>query len=247
MPKRPKLRTVEKYHPPYPLNELPKGFPLKLGREIVYLLATRSTDRLEGKDWEEIFARALNAEWTPSNVGLDDVVLEQTAWGAKTIKSRNPFNVKRVRLISGRNSPVFSYGDKKVVDRPPAELGEKVLEIYNERVVSVRKKYKHLRTVILIKGPGLLECSVIELPTKTYDPSTYDWTWNKRGNLEGRKKQTGFHRFTWQPHGSQFTIIESLAAERLRIRVKQPAPLSRKAVLEDLQFDKSWVEVVKND
>ncbi|MDA8001797.1 MAG: hypothetical protein MPL62_10980 [Alphaproteobacteria bacterium] len=247
MPKRPKLRNVEKYRPPYPLNEFPKRFPLKLGKEIVYFLATRNSDRLEGSDWEEIFARTVGAKWKPSNVGLDDVVLEQTAWGAKTIKNRNPFNVKRARLISGRNSPVFSYGDKEVADRPPAELGEKVLEIYNERVVSIRKKYKHLRTVVLIKGPGLLECSVIELPTETYDLSAYEWTWNKSSNLEGREKKTGFHKFTWQPHGSQFTIIENLAAKRLSIRVKKPAALSKKTVLEELQFDESWIEVVKND
>ena len=79
----PRLRTVEKYKPPYPLNKFPKEFPLNLGRELVYLLASRGTTRLEGPDWEEIFARLVGAQWKPSNVGLDDVILQQTAWGSK--------------------------------------------------------------------------------------------------------------------------------------------------------------------
>jgi hypothetical protein len=55
MAKRPKLRTVEKYTPPYPLNKFPNKFALNLGRELVYLLASRGTSRLEGEDWEETF------------------------------------------------------------------------------------------------------------------------------------------------------------------------------------------------
>jgi hypothetical protein len=73
----PKLRTVEKYQPPYPLNKFPEHFAVNLGREVIYLLASRGKDaRLEGQDWEEIFARLIGAEWKPSNVGLDDIVLE---------------------------------------------------------------------------------------------------------------------------------------------------------------------------
>ena len=83
MARPPKLRTVEKYQPPYALNGFPKDFPFNLGREIVYFLASRGTPRLEGPDWEEIFARLVGAEWKPSNVGLDDIVLEQTALGGE--------------------------------------------------------------------------------------------------------------------------------------------------------------------
>ena len=72
--KSPRLRNVEKYHPKYPLNKFPEDFAIKLGTEIVYILATRPEPRLEGSDWEEIFARCIGANWTPSNVGLDYVV-----------------------------------------------------------------------------------------------------------------------------------------------------------------------------
>ncbi len=247
-PKRPKLRNVEKYNPPYPLHEFPADFSVNLGREIVYLLATRGVEqseiRLEGSDWEEIFAGLIGAEWKPSNVGLDDVVLEQTAWGAKTIKSKAPFKVKKVRLISGRNSPVFSYGDENVSGRPPNELGAKILEIYNERVAAIRQHYKHLRTVVLIKGPGLLTLSIFEFDTVMYDLGAYSWTWNNKGNLEGREIKSEIHKFTWQPHGSQFTIIENVPNERLSIRIKRPVPLDKEGVLKELKFDESWIEIV---
>jgi len=245
MKKRPKLRTVEKYNPPYALNQFPNNFALDLGKEIVYFLATRNTDRLEGSDWEEIFAGLVGADWKPSNVGLDDVVMEQSAWGAKTIKNKNPFTVKKVRLISGRNSPVFSFGDQMVSGRPPKELGDKVLEIFNERVAAIKKKYKHLRTVVLIKGAGLLELSVFEFDTEMYDLNMYSWEWNKRGNLEGKSIKSGAHKFTWQPHGSQMTIIEDVPDKRLSIRVRKPTLLDKDAVLKQLEFDDSWVEVIK--
>jgi hypothetical protein len=66
-----------------------------------------------GEDWEEIFARLVGAKWTPSNVGLDDVIYQQCAWGCKTVKNAHPAKTKRVRLISGRNSPAYSFDDKK--------------------------------------------------------------------------------------------------------------------------------------
>lgn len=243
--KEPKLRTVEKYKPPYPLNQLPHDFAMNLGKEVIYLLASRGTPRLEGTDWEEIFARLINAQWKPSNVGLDDIVLEQTAWGAKTVKNANPFTSTKVRLISGRNSPVYSFGDREVSECEPNELGGKILAIWNERVAGLRKIYKHLRTVVLIKSDDLLEMSVFEFDTIMYSEMDYFWQWNKRNNLEGLKKTTKEHVFTWQPHGSQFTIIEDVPENRLSIRIKQPPILNKDLILKALKFDNSWVQIVK--
>jgi len=245
MAKRPRLRTVEKYEPPYLLNRFPKNFAVDLGREVVYLLATRGRKaRLEGQDWEEIFARLVGAEWKPSNVGLDDVVLEQTAWGAKTVKHKKPASISRVRLISGRNSPAYSFGDAKVSDVDPNELGEKVLTIWNERVAAIRKKYQHVRTVVLIKSDDLLELAIFEFETVMYLADQIKWRWNKNGNLEGLIKSSQQHIFTWQPHGSQFTIIEQVPKNRLAIKIKEPTQLDRKVILESLKFDDSWVEVI---
>jgi hypothetical protein len=63
-------------------------------------------------------------------------------------------------LISGRNSPIYSFGDREISDAAPKELGEKVLSIWNERVAGIRKLYKHVRTVVLIKSDDLLEAAV---------------------------------------------------------------------------------------
>jgi hypothetical protein len=238
----PRLRTVQKYKPPFPLNQLPQEFGLSLGKEAVYHLATRPAAILEGSDWEQIFARLIGARWKPSNVGLDDVVLEQTAWGAKTVKNDNPSTVKKVRLISGRNSPVYSFGVSQVTKCDPNLLGEQVLEIWNERVSAIRKNYKHLRTVVLIKSDDLLELSVFEFDTVLFDTSSIVWSWNKRGNLEGHWKKTSDHKFTWQPHGSQFTIVEDIPKNRLAIRIKQPPTINQAAILNAVCFDDSWVE-----
>ncbi|MEN6627753.1 MAG: hypothetical protein ABFD69_16120 [Candidatus Sumerlaeia bacterium] len=244
MPNEPRLRTVEKYRPPYPLNNFPAGFALNLGKEIIYLLASRGTPRLEGIDWEEIFARLIGAAHTPSNVGLDDIVLQQCAWGAKTVKNKNPFKVTKVRLISGRNSVAFSYGLDKVKNVDPDEMGGKVLSIYNERVAAIRKKFRHLRTVVLVKSDDLLNLSVFEYDTIMYNEKDYRWQWNEKENLEGYDHDGDVHVFTWQPHGSQFTIIEKVPDQRLSIRIRKPPVLDRNDVLNTLKFDESWVEVI---
>lgn len=245
MAKSPKLRTVEKYKPPYPLNKFPNNFAVDLGREVVYLLASRGKKaRLEGSDWEEIFARLVGAKWKPSNVGLDDIVLEQTAWGAKTVKNPRPSSVSKIRLISGRNSPVYSFGDKEISECDPDELGEKVLAIWNERVAAIRKLYRHVRTVVLIKSNDLLELAAFEFDTVIYPADQYWWQWNERNNLEGYTKSEERHIFTWQPHGSQFTIIENVPEERLAIKIKEPPQLDRDKVLQSINFDESWVEVL---
>ena len=245
MAKSPRLRTVEKYKPPYPLNQFPNNFAIDLGKEVIYLLASRGKmARLEGSDWEEIFARLVGANWKPSNVGLDDIILEQTAWGAKTVKNSHPSSVAKIRLISGRNSPVYSFGDKEISECEPNELGEKVLTIWNERVAGIRKLYKHVRTVVLIKSNDLLELAAFEFDTIMYPVDEFWWQWNERNNLEGYTKNVERHIFTWQPHGSQFTIIENVPEKRLAIRIKEPPQLNREEVLHSIQFDESWIEVL---
>lgn len=211
-------------------------------------MAARGNPRLMGEDWEEIFARLVGAKWTPSNVGLDDVVFQQCAWGCKTVKNANPSKAKRVRLISGRNSPAYSFDDKKIKDVDPDELGQKVLSIWNTRVADVRKKFLHVRTVVLIKSDDLLEVAAFELDTSLFAPENFKWSWNEDDNLEGfevRPDKTEIHKFTWQPHGSQFTIIEEVPADRLAIKIRKPPELDKEAVLKALEFDESWVQVIK--
>lgn len=243
--KSPKLRTVNKSVSAFPLNEFPKEFPFLLGKELIYLLASKGKPELEGSEWESIFANCIGADWKPSNVGLDDVVMGNTAWGAKTVKATNPSKQKRVRLISGRNSPNYSFGERSDQKADANLIGKLVLDIWNERVSAIREKFKHLRTIVIIKSNDLSEVVVFEFDTIRYDHELYNWEWNKNNNLVGTHKKTDEHSFTWQPHGSQFTIIEDVPEKSLVIKIKQPKTLDKNQILKALGFDKSWVTVIQ--
>jgi hypothetical protein len=245
--KLPKLRTVNKSVPPFPLNEFPREFPFLLGKELVYLLAAKGKPDLEGSEWESIFASCIGADWKPSNIGLDDVVLGNTAWGAKTVKSSNPAKQKKIRLISGRNSPNYSFGERSDQQADPHLIGRLVLDIWNERVSAIREKFKHVRTIVLIKSDDLTEVVVFEFETVRYDHELYEWEWNKNNNLLGKHKRTQEHCFTWQPHGSQFTIIEEVPHNSLIIKIKKPKILDKGQVLAALGFDQTWIRVVKTN
>jgi hypothetical protein len=170
-----------------------------------------------------------------------------TAWGAKTVKANRPFEQRKVRLISGRNSPIYSFGERIDTDANPDVIGELVLNIWNERVSAIREKFKHVRTVVLIKSNDLSEVCVFEFDTVRYDRELYCWKWNRNNNLEGFEKRTNAHKFTWQPHGSQFTIIEEVPEKSLIIRIKQPKQLDKEQILQSLGFDKSWITIIKKN
>jgi len=244
--KSPKLRTVNKSVPPYLLNKFPKDFPFKIGEQLIYILATRGATDIEGKEWEQIFANSIGAEWKPSNVGLDDIVLGNTAWGAKSVKSKKPTKVVAVRLISGRNDLQYSFNYIAKPGHNPDEAGELVLNIYNERVSKIREAYKHLRTIILIRSYDLTEVVIFEFDTIRYDPELYYWEWNDRKNLKGYSKKDKKHKFTWQSGGTQFTIVEEVPSEHIIIKVRKPALINKKFILNEIKFDKSWITVTQN-
>lgn len=238
----PRLRTVNKAVPPYAMNQFPSAFVERFAEDIVYMLATKSPMSLEGNEWEQVFANCIGAEWRPSNVGLDDVVLDNCCWSAKTVKSNgDPARQKNVRLISGRNSPIYSFGIGGTTEANPNEIGKLVLEIWNERVSGIRQYFKFARTVVLVKGPNYDEYLIFETDTVRYEPERFIFKWNPRGNLEGYSKEGNLHKFTWQPHGSQFTIIEEIPKERYHLKIRVPEKLDKTNVLKALEFDKSWV------
>lgn len=119
-----------------------------------------------------------------------------------------------------------------------------VLQIWNERVSAVRQIFKFVRTVVLVKSKDYKDYLIFEFDTIRYDPELYEFKWNKRGNLEGYEKESGLHKFTWQPGGSQFTIIEKIPQERLHISIKQPDQMDKATILKAVGFDKSWYEIV---
>ena len=42
-----------------------------------------------------------------------------------------------------------------------------------------------------------------------------------------------------------FTIIEEVPANRLAIKIRKPPELDKEAVLKALEFDASWVQIIK--
>ena len=118
-----------------------------------------------------------------------------------------------------------------------------MLEIWNERVSSIREKFKHLRTVVLVKSNDLTQVAVFEFNTVRYDSELFEFSWNKNGNLEGFDKGSDKKRYIWQPHGSQFTIIEEVPLSSLILKLKPPKALNNDKILEAIGFDKTWVTV----
>jgi hypothetical protein len=225
------------------LNQFPSDFPQIVGKNIIYLLATKSPFSLEGSEWEKIFASSISGEWKPSSVGLDDIVKGNCAWSAKSVKNPKPFTAKTVRLISGRNSPGYSF--QGITELSDNGKGSQVLSIWNKRVDLIRERYAHSRTVILLKGQDLKQYSVFEIETLRFSQDLFKWSTNKNGNLEGYEIVNGKHRFTWQPHGSQFTIIEDIPAHRLKFKVRIPPEPNMEHILRSVKFDPSWIQIIE--
>ena len=239
----PRLRTADKVPPPYPLGKFSQATIYDIAAEIVFLLHTRGEARLEGSDWERIFALGIGADWQPSNIGLDDVRLGNCCWGAKTVKSANPAKATKLRLISGRNSLDYSYKQSDSRGLSPDAIGERVLGIWNQRVSSVRQRFAHCRTAVLIKSNDLSQCALFEFETLRFEAERFAWAWNKDGNLVGAD-ENGRHKFTWQPHGSQFTIVEEVPQNRVAFNLRLPERLSVDFALKALGFDNSWVQII---
>lgn len=165
-------------------------------------------------------------------------------WGAKTVKNSKPADATSVRLISGRNSLDYSHSQSDSRGLTPAEIGERVLGIWNERVSSVRQRFAHCRTVVLVKSDDLSECAMFEFETLRFEAERFVWDWNKNNNLVG-VDDAGNHKFTWQPHGAQFTIVEHIPQNRTAFQIKLPETLSRDFALKALGFDASWVNILK--
>lgn len=108
MPEEARLRGhAARRSSPYPLGELPKTLALSIGRDIVHRLAVGVGD-ITGDDFGTIFAQSIGGEHRASPMGIADVTCDNCAWSVKTVKAQKPFVQKQVRLISGRNSPVYS-------------------------------------------------------------------------------------------------------------------------------------------
>lgn len=237
---RPRLRDSRRLSQSdlYPLNVFPADLIYDIGGYLVYLLYIGRKD-ISGDDWGDAFADAIGGVHLDSPVGIADVVYGRSCWSMKTVKSTKPFEATNIRLISGRCSPDYSYG----ITDPHEDIqrtGEAVLNIWNERVNIAHDHYNQVRTSICY---NLSSYVLFEEDTGRFRTTDYHWEVNNNGNLIGLDRHD-IQCFTWQPHGSQFTIHTPVPQEAVKFSVQVPdRKLNKSEALEMLNFDRSWVTI----
>jgi len=241
--KKPKLRDNKHIDASvYQIGQIPRDIVKKIGAGIVFALHTGSKD-ISGDMWGDIFANAIGGEHLARPVGISDVVTSSVAWSAKTVKQTNPFSTTKVRLISGRNSPDFSYG----IEDPHDDIqktGDAVLGIWNGRVDIALAKFKVVRVIVLIRNNDCSEFVLYEEYLEHFKIDDFIWRENEQNNFEGIEKHSDNKMFTWQPHGSQFTIHSEVPSSAVKFRIKRPPVLTQENALKNIGFDESWIEIL---
>ena len=227
---------------PYPLGEIPDAVLVRIGKQVVHRLAVGLGD-ITGDDFGTIFAEGIKGVHRSRPLGIADVIWDDCAWSVKTVKATEPFQQRSIRLISGRNSPDYSLG----ISDPHVDAsatGRAVLSIWNARVDEAMEEFEDLRIVVLVRNIATREFVLFEEEAQRFVPGDYQWAFNQRNNLEGRDKVSGIHRFTWQPHGSQFTVIRDVPGSSRRFSVTPNVPLVEpNVVLRAVGYSDEWIRV----
>lgn len=226
---------------PYPLGEIPRETALAVGKQLVHRLAIGHTD-ITGDDFGEIFACAVGGEHRNKPVGVADVVVNESAWSVKTLKGTSPFTMATLRLISGRNSPDFSHGISDPRE-DVAATGEAVLSIWNARIDESLSEHSELRVVVLVRNMSAQEFVMFEDELTRFIPGNYRWEVNPQNNLVAFERNTNRHAFTWQPHGSQFTIHRTVPAAARKFKIARAVPVIEfDHVLRSAGYQDDWIE-----
>lgn len=244
MPDEPILRgTARRRSGPYPLGEIPHSIVTEIGKQIVHRLAVGQVD-ITGDDFGVIFAKAITGEHGGKPLGVADVSWENCAWSVKTVKDKSPFTATRIRTISGRNSPIYSSGITDF-NADIQATGRAVLEVWNARVNESLNEYDDLRIIVMVRNMDVLEFMLLEYEAHRFIPSNYHWEKNAAGNFIATDSTTGTHCFTWQPHGSQFTVIHHVPSTVHCFRIThRPGVIEARHVLNLIQYDDSWIQAV---
>ena len=126
----------------------------------------------------------------------------------------------------------------------PQATGRAVLEIYNSRINEARENHDDIRLLVMIRNWEALEFVLFERPLGPVVVNQYQWCVNKRNNLIGYITDPEIKAFTWQTHGSQFTVHEPVPHTTCEFRIrKQPSTLGMSAVLKFVKFNPSWIEI----
>lgn len=244
MPNVTRLRgRARRRNEPYPLGELPPELAISIGRDIVHRISVGFAN-ISGDDFGGIFATAIGGEHRASPLGIADVTWNDCAWSVKTVQANKPFTQKIVRLISGRNSPVYAQDISNPFDDIQA-TGAAVLNVWNARLNESLSQHEDMRIFVFVRNMSTLEFTMFEYEASRFIPANYEWRLNKSRNFEGFDIVTGEHVFTWQPHGSQFTIKRHVPPSAYRFRIKKmPTMLEKQQVLEMIKFSEDWIQPV---
>lgn len=216
----------------------------RLGKYLTFLQYGGRND-ITGLDFEKALEYALEGQQLNKNVGLPDVVKGQIAWSAKTVKEVKSHDVHRVRIISGRNSPDYNYGIQDA-HKDIQATGRAVINIWNERVKDALKEYNELRCIFLVRDYSLCKFTVWEHEATLFNPDDFEWKLNANGNLDGFYAGTDIKKFTWQFHGSQFSIYEDVPKNSIKFSLRKSAPLSCDEVCQQIGFNDNWINYNDN-
>ena len=227
---------------PHQLGQIPDEALVQIGKQIVHRLAVGLGD-ITGDDFGTIFAKAIGGVHRAQPIGIADVEWNGCAWSVKTVKASKPFKQRSIRLISGRNSPGYSL-DISDPHADHSKTGEAVLSIWNARVDEAMSEFEDLRIAVLLRNIAAREFVAFEEEARRFTPNDYEWVVNKHKNLEGRDKVSRKHLFTWQPHGSQFTVIRDIPGSARRFSIVPNVPLIDPAtILDYVQFQEDWIQI----
>ena len=218
-----------------PVRDEPSvAFAHELGKDLTFLLATRGRLELDDEEWARMLEQAMRTE------SQDRAILRR----ARCFRVRHTFEIHHVSLANALSLSAGFYELLRKGEPDSNKLGAMLLEAWNKSL-SVVRGFDEERFSVLFVGMDSPCAVFFEVPIVPFEPSEYAWDWNEDDGLDGYVKRTGGQRFTWQPHGSQFTITTVIPDNRLKLRIRQPPRLDREEVLTQLKFDPSWVEIVK--
>ena len=239
----PRLRGGSGIHRgPWPTGQIPDEVIHRIASRLVYARALGRTD-ITGDDFGDYLAHGVDGMHRSSPLGVVDVVRNGCGWTAKTVKANRPHDATTVRLISGRNSPDYSLGisDPR---KDVAATGRAVLSIWNQRVNESLDEHDELRLMVLVRHMEAQRFLLFEDEISRFPADNYRWQVNNRGNLEGMETATGRHCFTWQPHGSQFTVIRQVPGAAVRFTINRAVPqVSPEHVMRLVRYENDWIEI----
>lgn len=125
------------------------------------------------------------------------------------------------------------------------KTGSAVLSIWNARVDETLDEFDELRVVVMIRNFESKQFLIFEEEAQRYIPSEFEWQYNDKRNLEGVEKSTGERKFTWQFHGSQFTVHRAVPVSARKFQINTDIPtLDSSAVLKEIGYSQAWVELI---